>query len=51
MKHPATIEIKLKGLKSQYYILKAFNSDGTIKRVHTSKDVNYLTNLKKQRGY
>lgn len=51
MKHPAIIEVKLKGLKSQYYILKAFNSNGTIKRVHTSKDVNYLIKLRKNRGY
>lgn len=43
------IEIKLKGHKNQYYILRVFNSDGSIKNVHTSKDINYLIRLRKNR--
>lgn len=43
------ITVKLKGHKNQYYVLKAFNSDGTIKAVHTSKDLNYLRKLRKER--
>jgi len=51
MKQTSSIEIKLKGHKNQYYVLRVFNDDGTIKLVHTSKNIKYLTNLRKQRGY
>lgn len=48
MRH-STIEVKLQGHKNQYYVLKVYDSNGDIKQVHTSKDLKYLTKLKKER--
>ena len=43
------IETYLAGTKNQYYILKLFNDDGSIKKVHTSKNLNYLRAIKKEK--
>ena len=42
LKMRSSIEIKLPNTKQQYYVLKVFNDDGSIKMVHTSKNLNYV---------
>lgn len=43
------IEPKLARAKSQYYLLRVFAKDGSIKIVHTSESINYLRKLIKER--
>ena len=43
-----TIETRLKGMKSQYHVLKVFSGE-KLPIVHTSKDLNYLYKLVKER--
>lgn len=44
-----TLETRLPGLKAEYHILKVFDYKNDIMAVHTSKKLNYLLKLLKER--
>lgn len=44
-----TIETRLKGFSNQYSVLKVYRNETSLPIVHTSKNVNYLKRLLKER--